>query len=120
MPSAFDEIFTEAYEVDAAVFGVSVTLRRANSAAQTATAIVSATQFEVIGSDGALTVINGREYTIAKADYKIAERVTDPIEGDIITEGTVRREVFSIAGLPAFQEEHGDDTRWIIRTKKVQ
>lgn len=119
MPSVIDTLIADTlYPLESDFFGLSVVVRRANSTGDTVTAIVNKTEFEVLNAEGALTVIAGREYTIARADYKISGAVVTPLKGDVITEGSTRFMVQSIPGFPAVEDEDADKVRWIVRAKE--
>lgn len=124
MPSQADQQFADIYDQDADFFGVSVRIQRNAAISRSVIAIVEEVKNELETDETLQTVVRSRNYIIAKTDYLVSGVASTPKSGDRILETVGGVDcVFELSavapGLPAFEPEHEDGTRWIVRTKKV-
>lgn len=130
MVSKADEMFADLYPLDQRFFGVEISIKRSTSITSDVPAISFTTDNQTIDEDTGVPVIyRTRDFIIEKENYKINDVAVSPALHDVlveIIEGTERAfEVLPVQVpsssrvLPAFEDEHSDGTRWLIRTKEV-
>ncbi len=121
--AVFDDDFAVVDGLFAEAFGGSIAIHRGDNATTGVTAEVVSREYEVVDSDGFVSVVNIRDYVINVADYQISSTIEDPRAGDRIKEtigGTTH--VFEVAPLgsrPAREWVGNKNPQWVVHTKFI-
>lgn len=120
---SFDDDWDAVDGMMAEVFGDTVSIHRASESTSGVTAEALSREYEVIDTDGVVTVVNVRDFVINVEDYTFGGTVTDPRSGDRIKQsiaGTTHVfEVMPIASRPSREWVGNQNPQWMIHTKLV-
>lgn len=101
---------------------VEIVYRR-GAASASLSALVSLHQFDQEDTDGVITTVTAREYTIRAAELILSGLHTNPRPGDLIDEViddvTETYEVTPVAGAQEFEPADANRVMLVIRTKRV-
>lgn len=104
-------------------YGVPVTLTRSGVASESFTAIADSVDYQVFDSNGFLTSVTSRDYTLPIATTAINGAAIMPRAGDLITETingvSESYEITPLGNKPAVHKSP-DGTQWLVHTNKAQ